>query len=126
MLAENIYTECAPQLCEISGTKVIIIQWDNTYRADADRTMLAYSVYDEAAKAWSAPVPVDDDGTADFYPCFKDGWLVWQNERSTLRDDMTLTDIAKLGEICVSKWTGSGFDTPVRITDNDTLDTCRR
>lgn len=123
LLAENIYTESAPQICEVDGKKVMVMQWDNTSRADADRTMLVYSVYDEASKTWSAPVAVADDGTADFYPCFKDGYLVWQNEKSTLTDDMTLADIAALGEICVTKWNGNSFDTSVQITDNNTLDT---
>lgn len=122
-LADNIYTESAPQICEVDGEKIMVMQWDNASRADADRTMLVYSVYDEAGKTWSSPKAVDDDGTADFYPCFKDGYLVWQNEKTTLADDMTLTDIAKLGEICVSEWNGNGFDTPVALTDNNTLDT---
>ncbi len=122
-LAENIYTECAPQICEAGGEKIMIMQWDDPSRSDADRTMLVYSVYDEASGTWSEPTSVDDDGTADFYPCFRDGYLVWQNEKTTLSDNMTLTDIAKLGEICVSKWNGNGFDKPARITDNNSLDT---
>lgn len=123
LLAENIYTESAPQICEVDGKKIMVMQWDNTERADADRTMLVYSVYDAASKTWSAPLPVADDGTADLYPCFKDGYLVWQNEKANLMDDMTLADIAALGEICVSKWNGNGFDIPVQITNNNTLDT---
>lgn len=122
-LADNIYTESAPQICEIYGKKIMVMQWDNTERADADRTMLVYSVYDEASGTWSTPAAVDDDGTADFYPCFNDGYLAWQNEKTTLTDDMTLSDIAKLSEICVSKWNGNGFDASIAITDNNTLDT---
>lgn len=123
LIADNVYTEAKPQLCEIDGIKVMTMQWDNRERADADRAMLVYSVYDEENKTWSRPVAVDDDGTADFYPCFKDGWIVWQNEKTTLTDDMTLADIAKAGEIYAAKWNGSGFDAPIAITDNDTLDT---
>ena len=122
-LADNIYTECAPQICEIDGKKIMVMQWDNSKRADADRTMLVYSVYDDESGTWSAPLAVDDDGTADFYPCFQNGYLVWQNEKSTLTDDMTLKEIAKLGEIYISKWNGSGFDAPVAVTDNNSLDT---
>ena len=122
-VADNIYTECAPQICEIDGKKVMVIQWDNSNRADVDRTMLVYSVYDDEKGTWSAPKAVDDDGTADFYPCFKDGYLVWQNEKSTLTDDMTLTEIDQKAEICVAKWNGNGFDAPTAITDNNTLDT---
>ncbi|MDO5396641.1 MAG: DUF6273 domain-containing protein [bacterium] len=122
-LAENIYTECMPQLCSVDGKTVMVMQWDNTMRADIDRTMLVYSVYDEVNKTWSEPEAVYDDGTADYYPEFKDGYLVWQNEKSQLTDDMTLEQIAELGEICVSKWNGSGFDAPIALTDNNMLDT---
>ena len=122
-IADNVYTESKPQICEVDGKKVMVMQWDNSERSDSDRSMLVYSVYDDVNEKWSAPKAVADDGTADFYPCFNDGYLVWQNEKTVLDDNMTLTDIAKLGEICVSKWNGNGFDTPTAITDNSTLDT---
>lgn len=123
LLAENVYTESAPIMCDIGGQKVMVMLWDNSERDDINRTMLVYSVYDDSEGIWSAPLPVCDDGTADFYPNFNDGYLVWQNEKSLLDDSMSLGDIAKLGEICVSKWNGNAFDTPVVLTDNDTLDT---
>ena len=123
LLAENVYTESAPMMCNIDGQKVMVMLWDNTERDAANRTMVVYSVYDNETNLWSSPVPVYDDGTADFYPCFNDGFLVWQNEKSLLNDSMTLLDIAKLGEICVSKWNGNGFDEPVTITDNSVIDT---
>ncbi len=123
ILAENIYTESAPQICNVNGTKVMVMQWDNPERSAIDRTELRYSVYDDIAAKWSEPVAVYDDGTADFYPCFKDGYLVWQNQKTQLTDEMTLTDIAALGEICVSKWNGTGFNTPITLTNNDILET---
>ena len=122
-LASNVYTETKPMICNINGTKVMVMQWDSAQRADIDRTMLVYSVYDEDTGSWSEPTAVDDDGTADFYPCFKDGYLVWQNSKTLLSDDMTLEDIAKTGEICIAKWNGSGFDKTEILTDNETLDT---
>ena len=122
-LASNVYTETKPMICNINGTKVMVMQWDSAQRADIDRTMLVYSVYDEDIGSWSEPTAVDDDGTADFYPCFKDGYLVWQNSKTLLSDDMTLEDIAKTGEICIAKWNGNGFDQTEVLTDNETLDT---
>ena len=122
-LSGNVYTESAPLLCEVDGQIIMVMQWDSSERADIDRSMLVYSLYDQAAGTWSYPVAVDDDGTADFYPCFKDGYLVWQNEKTTLSDGMTLAEIAALGEICVSKWTGDGFSPAVALTDNGSLDT---
>ena len=123
LMAENVYTEAAPIMRNVGGQKVMVMLWDNPERDDVNRTMLVYSVYDDEAMTWSAPVAVADDGTADFYPCFNDGYLVWQNEKSKLDDNMTLSDIAKRGEICIAKWNGNGFDAPVQITDNDALDT---
>ena len=123
LLAENVYTESAPVMQTVDGKKVMVMLWDNAERDAVNRTMLVYSVYDDENGSWSAPAPVYDDGTADFYPCFNDGYLVWQNEKSKLDDSMSLLDIAKLGEIYISRWNGSGFDKPVAVTDNDTLDT---
>ncbi len=123
LLAENVYTESAPMMCDIDGQKVMVMLWDNAERDAVNRTMVVYSVYDNETGLWSAPVPVYDDEKADFYPCFNDGYLVWQNEKELLDASMTLLDIAKLGEICVAKWNGTGFDKPVTITDNSAIDT---
>ncbi len=123
LLAENVYTESAPMMCDINGQKVMVMLWDDSERDAVNRTILVYSVYDNETNLWSAPVPVYNDDTADFYPCFNDGYLVWQNEKALLNGSMTLLDIAKLGEICVSKWNGNGFDEPVTITDNSVIDT---
>ncbi len=123
LLAENVYTESAPMMCNTDGKKVMVMLWDDTDREAANRSMVVYSVYDDETGLWSAPAPVFDDDTADFYPNFKDGYLVWQNSKSPLNDSMTLAEIASLGEICVAKWNGSGFDEPVTLTDNDTVDT---
>ncbi len=123
LLAENVYTESAPMMCNIDGKKVMVMLWDNQEREAVNRSMIVYSVYDNETGLWSAPAPVFDDDTADFYPNFKDGYLVWQNSKSALNDNMTLADIASLGEICAAKWNGSGFDIPITLTDNDTIDT---
>ncbi len=123
LLAGNVYTEAAPMMCNIDGQKVMVMLWDDEDRDAVNRTMAVYSVYDEETGLWSYPVPVHDDGTADFYPCFCDGYLVWQNEKSLLDDSMTLTEIAELGEICVSRWNGNGFDDPIVLTENDSIDT---
>ncbi len=119
-IASNVYPESSPQICEIDGKKVIVMQWDDERRADADRSMLVYSVYN---KGWSEPVAVADDGTADFYPVFRDGYLVWQNQKGKITDDMTLRQIGQQGEICIAKWNGNGFDKAVTVTDNNVLDT---
>lgn len=123
LLAENIYPEAQPLLCEINGQRVLVSQWDAEDRAAADRSMLVYSVYDADTDSWSKPTAVCDDGTADFYPCFRDGYLVWQNCKTVMSDSISLRDIAGLGEILLAKWNGSGFDAPILLTDDDILDT---
>ena len=40
-----------------------------------------------------------------------------------MTDDMTLREIAALGEICLTRWNGDGFDEAISLTDNDSLDT---
>ena len=122
LLAENIYTESAPIICEVDGQTVMVMLWDDETRADIDRTMLVWSVYDEETGTWSEPVAVHNDGTADLYPNFKDGWVVWQNQKSVMDDSMALADIAALGEVYAAKWNGTGFDEPIAVTDNDTMD----
>ncbi len=123
LLAENIYTEAAPQMQKLGETTVLVTLWDDPVRSDANRTVLVYSVYDEETDTWSVPAPVSDDGTADFYPCFNGGYLVWQNQKNAVTDTMTLADIAQDGEICAAKWNGTGFDAPDVLTNNSVLDT---
>lgn len=67
-------------------------------RVDADRSMLAYSVWDDEKENWSEPVAVLDDGTADFTPdIYSDGsrvYAVWQNADESLAGGLTLNEIA--------------------------------
>ena len=54
---------------------------DASERQERDRYMLVYSLYD--GNRWSDPVPVHDDGTADFAPravaVGETVYLIWQN-----------------------------------------------
>ena len=122
-LAQNIYTESAPIIANVDGRMILITLWDNDKRSDINKTMLVYSVYDDWEGTWSEPVAVHDDGTGDYYPYFFDGLLVWHNSKAELNDDMTLKEIASQAEIFVTQWNGEGFDEPVQLTDNNTLDT---
>ena len=126
LLAENIYPNAQPQITDINGTRVLIYTADNTERTAENRQMLVYSVYDSANDTWSAPVPVCDDGTADFYPCISDKYLVWQNQKSVMQEGLSLAEIGAMAEICIAKWNGGGFDAPTVLTDNAELDTLPR
>jgi hypothetical protein len=68
--------------------------YDNTNRSVNNRTMLVFSRFD--GTEWSDPVPVADDGTADFHPQikqFSDGSAVvtWENEGTVLSSNADFT-----------------------------------
>ena len=126
LLADNIYPNAQPQITDINGTKVLIYTADNTERTAENRQMLVYSVYNEEAGTWSSPTPVCDDGTADFYPGISGEYIVWQNQKSVMPEELSLAEIGKQAEICIAKWNGNGFDEPTVLTDNDELDTLPR
>ena len=48
--------------------------------------------------------------------------MVWQNTKTKLSDNLTLREIASLGEIYAARWNGNGFDAPVQITNNASID----
>ena len=126
LLAENIYPNAQPQITDINGTRVLIYTADNTERTAENRQTLVYSVYDAANDTWSVPVPVCDDGTADFYPSISGEYLVWQNQKSVMAEGLSLAEIGTMAEICIAKWNGNGFDAPTVLTDNAELDTLPR
>lgn len=122
-LATNVYTEAQPQIFDANGTRILIYTSDNENRTAINKQMLVYSVYDESTGTWAKPLPINDDGTSDFYPKAFGNYVVWQNQKEIMDDTYTLADIGKTGEICVAKWNGTTFDTPQIITSNDELDT---
>ena len=125
-LAENVYPNAKPQICNIDGTKVLIFTTDNAERTAQNKQMLVYSVYNEDTESWSVPNAVCDDETADFYPQIAGEYLVWQNQKSVMGDNLTLADIGSQGEIVIAKWNGNGFDSPTALTNNNDLDTLPR
>ncbi len=125
-LANHIYPESQPQLCEMNGSRVLIFTQDDNERTAGNKQKLVYSVYNPDSNTWSSPEAVWDDKTADFYPSVAGEYLVWQNQKSVMDDDMTLAEIGTQGEIVAAKWNGKGFDRPVSLTDNNELDALPR
>ena len=123
LIADNIYYEAAPKMDIINGKKFMVWSDDNLERDEFNKNMLMYSSYDEENKQWTEPRAVLDDGKADYYPIINNGWLVWHKSKELANATSTLSDIARDGEIYASKWNGSGFDTPIRLTNNAVLDT---
>ena len=120
VLEINSYENIAPILAEMDGKNVIAWITDNKGRANGDKDMLVYSV--EENGKWSEPVAVYDDGFADSNPAMQDGYIVWQKVTKSVTSDMSMRDLGKVSEIYLAKWNGSGFDSPIRITDNALLD----
>ena len=123
LLASNVYPQAKPAIFTIGNKKVLVFTVDSNERTAENKQMLVYSVYNDENETWSAPLPVNDDGTADFYPSVSGEYLVWQNQKSVMSDGLSLAEIGRQGEIVISKWNGNGFDAPVSLTDNDELDT---
>ncbi|MDK9719370.1 MAG: hypothetical protein OEL57_15925, partial [Trichlorobacter sp.] len=100
---------------------------DNAERTSMNGTMLQHASFDGAA--WSTPVAVADNGTADFSPTsltFSDGSMVaaWEDMKTTLPDTAQLEDMAPLMEIAAAVYnpTTKTWGTAVRLTDNGNLD----
>lgn len=123
ILADSVYPQAQPQIFSVGGTKVLVFTADNDTRTANNKQMLVYSVYNDEDGTWSKAVPVADDGTADFYPSVSGEYLVWQNQKSVMGEGLSLAEIGKQGEIVIAKWNGNGFDAPVSLTDNNSLDT---
>ena len=123
ILQSNSYPNTEPQMMSVNGEKVMIWTTDNTSRDAVNKSMLVYSIYNDTNDTWTAPKAIMDDGTGDFYPEAKDGYVVWQKATKVFLPDVTLTELGANSEIYVAKFNGDGFDTPIRLTNNTTVDT---
>lgn len=123
VLEENTYKDANPIIANVNGTQIMAWITDNGGRDAINKSMLVYSVYNENDNAWTVPTPLLDDGTADFYPEIKDGYIVWQKANVKFDDKTSINDMSRSSEIYIAKWNGSGFDEAVRVTNNNTMDT---
>jgi alpha-tubulin suppressor-like RCC1 family protein len=111
-----------------AGNRVNLL-WltDNPQRSNVNGTMLMHASFD--GSAWSTPVPVADDGTADFNPVslsFSDGSMVaaWEDVKTVLGDAAPLQEMAAQQEISVAFYNPvtKVWGNALRLTDNGTLD----
>ncbi|MBE6679274.1 MAG: hypothetical protein E7598_01985 [Ruminococcaceae bacterium] len=125
VLQSSTYTDIKPQVVTAGGVIMMVFTDDNASRADADRTMLVYSIYDPATKVWSAPKAVNDDTTADYgfkVATFEDQiYIVWQNAKTLNAADATLTELAKNTDLTIAKYNPllDEFVYVEQITNND-------
>jgi hypothetical protein len=92
--------------CSSSGTNCyLVFLEDNTNRTSLNRTMAMFSKYD--GTMWALPVPLGDDGMADFHPrilTFADGSAVaaWENEGTVQPTNAALSDMVSNLEVSVA------------------------
>jgi hypothetical protein len=114
--------------CSSSGTNCcLVFLEDNTNRTSLNRTMAMFSRYD--GTMWGLPVPLADDGTADFHPrilAFADGSAVaaWENERVGQPDTAGLSDMVSNLEVSVAWYNpaAKGWLPALSMTTNYFLD----
>ncbi|MCM1123791.1 MAG: InlB B-repeat-containing protein [Eubacterium sp.] len=92
--------DSVPQVIRMGDTVMLFYLTDaGTVRDAADRSMLVYSLWDETAEEWGEPKALLDDGTADYSPDFyTDGeklYVVWQDAKENLSDDLSLEETAE-------------------------------
>ena len=88
VLQESAYSGSAPVVMTAGGKRVMLFTSNTDIsRAAADRSELMYSVYDPENGSWGDPLPVCDDGTADFNFALaaygNDVYVAWQNAKET-------------------------------------------
>lgn len=128
VLQNSTYTDIRPQIVTSNNTIMMIYLDDAAERTDADRTMLVYSLYSTEANEWTAPQPVFDDATADFgFNVVSNGekiYVVWQNAKGSLSDEMDIKDIGIQTEISIASYdpVADKFDCIETITDNNDME----
>ena len=109
---------------------VTMLVWtgDIASRTTGNHTAVVYSLLNKSTGRWSAPVMIDDDGTADSDPdVATDGtdiYVTWVNAKKTFAAQPSLSEYAANTEINIAKFdpqTGA-FGNSVSVTDNSTLD----
>ena len=121
-LQSEAYSSSAPVILTENGDRVMVFVTNtDTGRAPADRSMLVYSVYDQNSASWSEPVPVDDDGTADFNVSASGKYIVFLNAKGSLAGSGTYGELGKKQEVCIAEYSSASksFVNIQTITDND-------
>jgi|GEM_PF-3146397 len=130
ILQGSVYSQAAPLIAEANGQRVMVFLADDGSRSSINRTILMYSIYDASTDTWNEPMPVHDDGTADFFPHIaSDGntiWLTWHNTSSELSDTATMTEMLAAAEIAIARFDGSTFVDIQILTDDYILNTLPR
>ncbi|MCM8758472.1 MAG: carboxypeptidase-like regulatory domain-containing protein, partial [Candidatus Omnitrophica bacterium] len=126
-LQQNVFPHSEPAIGCAGQYFYAVWLYDDPARNSINRTKLVFSSFDGAR--WSDPVPVYDDGTADFHPdivVFQDGSaaVVWENVKTQLPDDASFEEMKQNLEISISFYNPqtNTWSVPYNLTDNNYLD----
>ncbi len=127
LLASDIYSDNQVQIANIGSKALpmmdIIFLGNDAARGSGNRSTLMTSYYDLGTEFISDPVPIDDDGTADFDPYLyaaQNGstYVIWKNAQKPITADMTFAEIAASTELAVAEHeAGNAWYSSEQITD---------
>ena len=128
LLQSSVYEDTQLEIVQAGDTVMAFFLTDDPSRADIDRTMLVYTVYDPRNDTWSQPAALENDGTADFYPSVStDGetvWVAWADMKNPA-GDVTVPDVEAIAagmDITMAVYEDGGF-TVKPVTDDGYMDT---
>lgn len=108
VLQDSAFTDIRPQVVTTDDVIMMLYVDDAADRGADNRQMLVFSLYNPDTGLWSAPKPVDDDGTGDyFFHAAADGekiYVVWQNAGSPVPDGASIQDISQLIDLRIASF----------------------
>ncbi len=121
MIYQNIFDNSEAVLQNINGTNYLYFTVDADEREQQNGLKLVCSAQNSDG-TWSAPVPVQDDGTLDSTISASGKFVVWEDMRSVMSSgDMPMKDILSQTEISAAYLNGTEWVSK-RLTDNNTFD----
>ncbi len=120
---DTIQIYAKPQIISLENGNMFMTYIDDSVnRTAANSSILMYSIFN--GTSWSEPLPVHDDGTADFEPMIcSDGnngvHILWQNSKTTFNEDVTLEEMAANIDLFYTHWNEGSISNTVSITSNN-------
>lgn len=103
LMLEPMYTDVQETI--VQGSRHRFYLADDSKRADPDRTTIVYQKYEDGA--WTQPVQLDDDGTADVgFSLASDGndiYVAWENMDKQFSEDVSLSEMVESSTIRLCK-----------------------
>ncbi len=123
----NVFPQSTPKLAAVGNDLLLTWVYDDPNRSSLNRTEVVFSKFE--GTAWSSPVAVADDGTADFEPQVAgfaggDAIAAWANVKEVLPGEATLDDMKAKMEIAVAHYDepNDAWLAATALTDNTYLD----